>query len=528
MDARDTRRALLRPRIHHSPEASEHETGGSSGDHGSEEAESDSQEAGRVASPERSTVNRDHNQILVTTLSLLQDMRSREARSANSPGSPFRLTVETPEQAGRDSLSPALHTPLIRTISPLCLSMPVQSTAVGFPSQGTALSLRPPALSMAPIASQGDFMAAGKDERRLPVLPIDEAQAKSHTYLITGGANFMGRHLARRLLDKKYKVRILDMVDSPDADELGMSGGDVVFFKGDIRKYDDVRKACQGVDCVFHTEYFDDPFPNPHTFKAVKVRGTENVIRACVKEGVSQLIYTSHTSVITSGRGDIQNGDERLEYTDEPADVFTVDRIAAEKMVLRSDGRATEKGNGHRLRTCALRPHMIFGPLDHTRFIGHLIRKTRKGEVSHVVGEGDNIVDFTYIDNAVHAHVLASRHLVDDAACCGKVYFITNGEPTLFWGAIGKVLNKVGYNKPVKHLSFSVAYAFAWILEVLYYTVGWIFGWKPMITRQVVSRMTCHCWFNHDAASRDLGYYPQVTLEAGIQATVDYFRKQKS
>merc|ERR1711964_62195 len=191
------------------------------------------------------------------------------------------------------------------------------------------------------------------------------------------------------------------------------------------------------------------------------------------------------------------------------------------------DGRTTAKGSGHKLRTCALRPHMIFGPLDHTRFVGHLCRKTQAGEVSHVVGEGDNIVDFTYIDNAVHAHVLASRHLVDEAVCCGKVYFITNGEPTLFWGFIGKVLNKIGYDKPVKHLSFSVAYAFAWILEVLYYTVGWIFGWKPMITRQVVSRMTCHCWFNHEAASRDLGYYPRVTLDTGINATVDYFRKQK-
>ena len=127
---------------------------------------------------------------------------------------------------------------------------------------------------------------------------------------------------------------------------------------------------------------------------------------------------------------------------------------------------ASSSANGDPLLTCSLRPHALFGPRDQ-HFVARLIAKARQGGLTHIIGagactsaiisqarlismcspfssipyfectSGDNLVDFTYVDNAAAAHLRAADHLLPDSAVCGQCYFITNGEPVLFWDFVG-------------------------------------------------------------------------------------------
>jgi nucleoside-diphosphate-sugar epimerase len=78
-----------------------------------------------------------------------------------------------------------------------------------------------------------------------------------------------------------------------------------------------------------------------------------------------------------------------------------------------------------------------------------------------MVGDGQNVTDFTYVENVVYAHILARRRLTPGSVCAGRAYFITNGEPKPFWEFINSILSELGCVGPTKTISFSVAYSLA-------------------------------------------------------------------
>jgi len=299
-------------------------------------------------------------------------------------------------------------------------------------------------------------------------------------------------------------------------------------FASDLRYYK--------VDCVFHCAALTDPWAHPTLYEKINVNGTRNVIRACQECNIHKLVYTSSTCVVLDG-SDCQNGDESMKYVAKKhhLNAYSYSKQQAEELVLLannsqccgeriegSGGSNSNTSNTNRLLTCALRPHCIFGPRD-THFISRMVDKGREGKITHMIGEGHNITDFTFIDNVVHAHMLAAKGLkANHAVAAGQVYFITNGEPTLFWSFLGAILQQLGCPRPTKYISYNVAYAIALIMEFIYMLIGWIFGWRPIITRQMVVTMACHHWFSHCKATRDLGYRPIVTLDQGIKRTVHW------
>ena len=142
-----------------------------------------------------------------------------------------------------------------------------------------------------------------------------------------------------------------------------------------------------------------------------------------------------------------------------------------------------------------------------------------------MIGDGLNMCDFTYVENAVHAHILAADHLKPGSPVCGQCYFITNGQPIRFWAFIGTVLAETGCVGPTKNISFRLAYAFAYVMELLHWLLGRLINFRPTITRHMVCIMACHHWFSHEKATRDFGYRPIVTLEDGLRQTISYFRQ---
>lgn len=239
-------------------------------------------------------------------------------------------------------------------------------------------------------------------------------------YLVVGGHGLLGSHLVEGLLARgEDNVRVFDVAPSTLFDE-EVARGTVTVQVGDVRDPTDVQQACRGVDVVFHTAAAVNYWANlPFEYDAIheiNVRGTENVVEACVAEGVAQLMHTSSSSVVVNRdlrRNPLALADESTPYASEPFLCHYVrTKVLAEQAVLAANGRG-------RLLTAALRPGGLFGPRD--RFIAAAAKAGKPG-----IGGPTNVIDHIYVENVVHAFLLLERGLVPDAPVCGRAYFVTN------------------------------------------------------------------------------------------------------
>lgn len=354
---------------------------------------------------------------------------------------------------------------------------------------------------------------------------------KPSCYLVIGGSGFLGSHLVEYFLNNNDNVLIFDCKYPPNdiLSRLEILESSNVnhsrFILGDITKYNEIFDACSSttIDCVFHLAALTDLWRSPLMYQKINVNGTANVIQSCLECNITKLVYTSSSAVVIDGC-DIQNGDESLNYSTKHLDAYSYSKQKAEQKILAANNMQCKNKDLH-LSTIALRPHNIFGPRD-IHFIAQIIDKAKSGKVTHMIGEGHNITDFTFVDNVVHAHILACNKLMinnnANVIPSGHPYFITNCEPTLFWPFINGLLLQLGYPQPKHYIAFNVAYAIGLLLEFIYWLFGWIFGWRPMISRQMVCYMSCHQWFSCSKAQLDLGYQPIVTMDEGIKRTVQW------
>eukprot|EP00742_Colponemidia_sp_Colp-10_P008768 GILJ01009516.1.p1 GENE.GILJ01009516.1~~GILJ01009516.1.p1 ORF type:complete len:351 (-),score=23.26 GILJ01009516.1:24-1076(-) len=334
----------------------------------------------------------------------------------------------------------------------------------------------------------------------------DSRSTRSPSYLVTGGCGFLGRYIVERLANRGDRVRVLDIAQTFELEN-------VEFINGDVRELKVLLKACAGVHTVFHLASVTDPGGEYKTYFHVNVIGTQNVIDACIACGVKKLIYTSSQHVVYDG-SDIVNGEETLPYPKKHLDHYSYTKAEGERLVLDANGKRS-------LFTCCIRPVSLFGPRD-THFISQLVGKARDGQLNHIIGDGKNIVDYTYVENAAHAHLLAADKLFEGSVVCGQCYFITNGEPVPFWDFIKEILAGVGCPFPSKCISFRTAYIFAFLLEWLHWLLSWFVHFKPKLTRQMVVTMAKNHYFCASKAARDFGYTPIVSLQEGILRTIEY------
>jgi nucleoside-diphosphate-sugar epimerase len=172
------------------------------------------------------------------------------------------------------------------------------------------------------------------------------------------------------------------------------------------------------------------------------------------------------------------------------------------------------KANGeHHLLTCALRPHLIWGPRDQ-HLIPRLLDRTRQGQLRQV-GDGKNLIDAVYVENAAAAHLLAADALTPGSPVCGKPYFITNGEPVNCWQWINEILALAGLPPVQRKVSLRTAYAVGAVLEGLWTILGRTD--EPRMTRFLAAQLGTSHYFDISAARRDFGYVPQISMAEGMQ-----------
>ncbi len=318
------------------------------------------------------------------------------------------------------------------------------------------------------------------------------------TVLVTGGGGFLGKALVKRLLDEGQTVRSFARSNYPELTELGAH-----VLQGDLSNYADVSAAVAGVDAVFHVAAKAGVWGSYDSFYQPNVVGTQHIITACIEHQVPKLIYTSTPSVVFDNH-DIENGDERLPYPKTFSTHYAQTKSIAESAVLAA--------NTSTVSTVALRPHLIWGPGD-TQLAPRIIDRAKAGRLVKI-GHEDKLVDATYVDNVVDAHLLAWQTLAPNAVCAGKPYFISNDEPIAVFDMINGILAAAGEPPLTRTVSVNAAYGIATVMEV----VGRALRLKnePPLTRFVVKNLSTAHWFDISAAKRDLGYHPQVSMEEGL------------
>ncbi|MGB5222916.1 MAG: NAD-dependent epimerase/dehydratase family protein, partial [Polyangiales bacterium] len=195
------------------------------------------------------------------------------------------------------------------------------------------------------------------------IRPVDES-----TCLVTGSAGFVGTSLVRALLARGCVVHGFDIAPAPFEDPK------LRWFRGDVRKPDDLRNALEGVDTVFHTAAMIATLTYaPRTFgemvRSVNVQGTRNVIRLAQERGVRRLVHTS--SIVTMPEHQRAGASEGPLYST-ARDLYSTTKVASEQLVLRANG---ESG----LLTAAIRPGGIYGPGERKTLIGPLMASLKQG-----------------------------------------------------------------------------------------------------------------------------------------------------
>lgn len=322
--------------------------------------------------------------------------------------------------------------------------------------------------------------------------------------LITGGGGFVGRAVVEALLAKGVSCRIIARNSYPEIEQKG-----VECYQGDIRDLDFLLSAARDVDVVFHVAALAGIWGKWSDYYSINVQGTENVIEACVNNGIEHLVYTSTPSVVFD-RDDICDGDESLPYPDRFLCHYAKSKVMAEKMVLQSSTRG--------VNSCALRPHLIWGPGD-PHLIPRIIERGKKGMLK-CVGDGNNLVDISYIDNVAHAHILAAENLSGEKNCVGKAYFISQGEPVNLWGWVNELFKHLNMEPVKKNVTFNMAYGIGALLESLYKILN--SNNEPRMTRFLAEQLAKSHYFSIERARKDLGYEPLVSTEQGMKHLIQW------
>lgn len=222
--------------------------------------------------------------------------------------------------------------------------------------------------------------------------------------LITGGAGFIGSNLAARLLKEGHRVRVLDNLSTGRIENIKELLVDIEFVQGDLRSIKTVQKAVEDMEVVFHQAAIPSvprSLADPLTSNEANVNGTLNLLVAARDAGMRRIVYASSSSLY----GDNPQLPKNEDMPPSPLSPYAVSKYAGElylKVFCEVYG----------LEGISLRYFNIFGPKQdpcspYAAVIPRFITAALGGRRPVIFGDGEQSRDFTYIDNAVEANLLA-------------------------------------------------------------------------------------------------------------------------
>lgn len=308
--------------------------------------------------------------------------------------------------------------------------------------------------------------------------------------LVTGGAGFIGSHLAERLVAAGAKVRILDDFATGNRQNLAPFAHQVELLQGSLTDMATVRKAVAGVEVVFHQGALPSvarSVEDPLTTHQVNATGTLLLLLAAREAKVRRVVFASSSSVY----GDTPTLPKREDMPSKPQSPYALSKLIGEQFC-----RLFWQLYG--LETVSLRYFNIFGPRQDPasqyaavipRFIAALLR----GEPPTIYGDGEQTRDFTFVENCVHANLLAAT----TPGIAGEVFNVGAGVQTSVNDLFRLVRSLIGADH----------------IEPIYAPP------RPGDIRHSLADIT--------KAQTKLGYIPRVSLEEGLERTVAWFKTQR-
>ena len=310
------------------------------------------------------------------------------------------------------------------------------------------------------------------------------------TYLVTGVAGFIGSALARAVLAQGDKVRGVDNFSTGNRENLAEILDQIDFRQVDLLDAPAMNDACQGIDFVFHQAAIPSvpkSVLDPVASNRANVDGTLNLLVAARDAKVKRVIYAASSSAY----GDTPTLPKREDMTPNPISPYAVAKLAGEHYMI-SFFRC------YGLETVCLRYFNIFGPRQDpsSQYSGVLAKfalQMLKAEPPTIFGDGTQSRDFTYIDNAVSANLLACKAPAADIA--GKVFNCATGKRSDLNQTFQILKKLTGYKGEAKY--------------------------GPERSGDIK-----HSLADLSRAEKYLGYKPQVEFEEGLRRTVEWYKKQ--
>lgn len=319
------------------------------------------------------------------------------------------------------------------------------------------------------------------------------------TALVTGAGGFLGTYLVEQLLARGDRVRAFYGRRRPTVDSKHLE-----IVQADIRDRDAVVAACEQIDVVFHAAAVAGIWGPWDRYHGINTLGTQHVLEGCRRHGVRRLVFSSSPSVTFAG-SDQCGVNESAPYASRWLCHYPHSKALAEQMVLAANDR-----DG--LLTCSLRPHLIWGPRD-THLVPRLIERARRGQLRRV-GDGKNLIDMVYVENAALAHLQAADALQGTAAPAGRAYFISQGEPVNCWHWINELLALAGVPPVKKSISARAAWNAGAVCETVWRLLR--LESEPRMTRFLAAQLSTSHYFDISAARRDFGYEPTISTAEGM------------
>ncbi|MCA9186349.1 MAG: SDR family oxidoreductase [Pirellulaceae bacterium] len=263
------------------------------------------------------------------------------------------------------------------------------------------------------------------------------------TFLVTGGAGFIGSHIARALADRGDDVRVLDNLSTGFQRNIQSHAG-ITFIKGDITNADDVAAAAAGVDCIFHQAALasvprsvEKPLDTNHAC----VTGTLTVLDQARRLGVRRVVYAASSSAY----GDQPFSSKRETDLPAPLSPYAVAKLAGEYY-------CQAFAHTYGLETVGIRYFNVFGPRQdpgspYSAVIPLFITWMLAGQRPIVYGDGEQTRDFTYVANVVHGNLLAA----DAPDVVGKIVNVANGRTTSLLQLIAALNELLGTDLQPEH-----------------------------------------------------------------------------